>query len=145
MDGAFGWGQLLLQRDVTEGLLVLCEVVSDYIPESLGLLWAEVDALEVLDVDLVRGLLGHRAEDEQEVPDAHADLNAVGVAVAVAVGLGELQLGLLGRRILLTHGIAFCCCCVRILVRKGGLEPPWIAPPDPKSGASANFATFALI
>ena len=31
------------------------------------------------------------------------------------------------------------------LVRKGGLEPPWVTPPDPKSGASANFDTFARL
>jgi hypothetical protein len=30
------------------------------------------------------------------------------------------------------------------MVRKGGLEPPPLAGPDPKSGASANSATFAL-
>ena len=29
------------------------------------------------------------------------------------------------------------------LVRKGGVEPPPLAGPDPKSGASANSATFA--
>jgi hypothetical protein len=30
-------------------------------------------------------------------------------------------------------------------VRKGGLEPPRLAAPDPKSGASANSATFARV
>jgi hypothetical protein len=29
-------------------------------------------------------------------------------------------------------------------VRMIGVEPTWIAPPDPKSGASANFATSGL-
>src|SRR6185437_7272493 len=29
------------------------------------------------------------------------------------------------------------------MVRKGGLEPPRVAPPAPKAGASANSATFA--
>ena len=29
------------------------------------------------------------------------------------------------------------------MVRKGGLEPPHLSVPDPKSGASANSATFA--
>ena len=30
------------------------------------------------------------------------------------------------------------------MVRKGGLEPPHLSVPDPKSGASANSATFAF-
>jgi hypothetical protein len=30
-----------------------------------------------------------------------------------------------------------------LMVRKGGLEPPHLSVPDPKSGASANSATFA--
>ena len=32
-----------------------------------------------------------------------------------------------------------------INVRLEGLEPPRITSPDPKSGASANFATIAFI
>ena len=31
------------------------------------------------------------------------------------------------------------------LVRKEGLEPSRFYPPDPKSGASANSATFACL
>src|SRR3546814_12390463 len=32
----------------------------------------------------------------------------------------------------------------RWVVRKGGLEPPRLAAPAPKAGASANSATFAI-
>lgn len=31
-----------------------------------------------------------------------------------------------------------------IVVRVEGLEPPWITPPDPKSGMSTNFTTPAF-
>ena len=34
---------------------------------------------------------------------------------------------------------------VASLVRKGGLEPPHLSAPEPKSGASTNSATFALL
>ena len=37
-------------------------------------------------VELFGVVLAHGAEDEEEVPDTHADLDAVGVAVAVVVG-----------------------------------------------------------
>ncbi len=93
MDGAAGWGKLL-EGEGAEGLLVLGEIVAEHVPEGLGLLGAEVDALEVLDGELVGASWLHGAEDEEEVPDAHADLDAVGVAVAVVVGGGELERGL---------------------------------------------------
>ena len=34
--------------------------------------------------------------------------------------------------------------CALYMVRMEGLEPPRLAAPEPKSGASANFATSAL-
>jgi hypothetical protein len=45
-------------------------------------------------MELVGILLGHGTEDEEEVPDAHSDLDAVGVTVAVVGCVGELEGGL---------------------------------------------------
>jgi hypothetical protein len=94
VDGTGGWGELGFEGEGAEGLLVLGEVVTEDVPQGFGLLGAEVDALEVVELNLFRGVLGHGTEDEEEVPDAHSDLDAVGVAVAVVGSRGELDIGL---------------------------------------------------
>ena len=45
--------RLRLQHNLTEGLLVLSDVLAQDIEERLGLLWADVDALGVFDSDLL--------------------------------------------------------------------------------------------
>ena len=76
-----------LERESAEGLLVLGEVVAEKVQQRLGLLRAHIDALEVIDLYFVGRILVHGSEDEEEVPDAHANLDAVGVAVAIVFGI----------------------------------------------------------
>jgi hypothetical protein len=123
VDGTVRLGELLLEREGTEGLLVLGEIAAEDVPESFGLLGAEVDALEVLDGELVGVLLRHGAEDQEEVPDAHANLNAVGVAVAVVLGVAEFEGGLVCWRVLLAHRrITFRCSYREDIGAKGGRD-----------------------
>ena len=96
VDGAAALRQFGLERDGAEGLFVLGEVVAQEVEECLGLLRAKVDALKVLDVELLGGVLVHGAKDEGEVPDAHPDLHAVGVVAAEVGGTGDLDFGLSG-------------------------------------------------
>jgi hypothetical protein len=91
LDGAFTILELRLESERSKGLFVLREVMTEHVPEGLGLLWAEIDALEVMDVNLFGGVLAHDAKGEGEVPDAHAYLDAVGVAFAKGLGLLELD------------------------------------------------------
>ena len=61
-----------------EGLLVLGQMLPQHVPKGLGLLRAEEDALVAM-VTWSGGLVEGQAEDQLEVPDAGADLDAVGV------------------------------------------------------------------
>ena len=109
-----------------EGLLVLLHVVREYVQQRLGLLRAQVNRLEVLDLDLFGRGLVHGPEDELEVPHAHAHLDAVRIAFAVLVRVQQRQ-----RRLLVLLGLAhlrYDSGAAGMLVRKGGLEPPRVAP-----------------
>jgi hypothetical protein len=101
------WGDGF-EGQLAEGLFVLCQIVSEDVPEGFCLLGAEVDCLEVVEVDLGGRSLLHGAEDELEVPDGHANLDGVGVAFAVFFGLFEVHFGL-GKwiRRILAHGVVF--------------------------------------
>jgi len=129
VDGTAGLRELLVESDGAECLLVLCKVVGQYVDESFGLLGAEIDALKVLDAEFVGGVLAHGAEDEKEVPDGHAHLDAVSVAIAIVGGIGEIEFRL-GGRLGLTHDVAF----KTVVGAKGDLDPT-VTIPDPKFAA----------
>src|SRR2546423_6011795 len=90
-----GRGHARVELDLAERLLIIGDVLLQDGVQRLRLLRAQVHALEVADLDLARRLLLQRAEDEKEVPNVHADLHAVGVALAVVLTLDQLDLGLL--------------------------------------------------
>src|ERR1700682_4114136 len=96
LDGGARAG-MRLQVDFAEGGFVLRDVLRQDVVQRLGLLRAEIDALKVVYEDVVgRGLVDH-AEAEQEVPQVHPHLHAVGVALPVIGCVVELDFRLLGR------------------------------------------------
>src|SRR5262245_48043009 len=64
-----------IQLDLAEGLLILRNVLSQNMEQRLGLLWTQVDPLEIGNLNLFRRLLTQGAEGKEEVPDADAHLD----------------------------------------------------------------------
>ena len=83
--------RLRLERDDSKGLLILSDVLAEDVPEGLGLLRADVDALSVLDGDLILRFLVNKAESEKKILYADAYLNTVGVVLAIVLRLDHLN------------------------------------------------------
>src|ERR1700744_6524215 len=71
-----------LQCNGAKGLLILRNVLSEDVPKRLGLLRAEIDALQVLDGYGIGCVLMHEAKRQEEIPDAQAHLHAIGGGIA---------------------------------------------------------------
>ena len=91
-----------LQANFAERGFVLGDVLVQNVGQGLGLLGTEEDALVVLDVDRVWRSLVDGSEGEEKVPEANADLNAVGVGFTIFRSVRQLDL----RGLLRLHAIS---------------------------------------
>jgi len=71
------------QLDFSESRLVLADVLLKDVHQRFCLLRAQINALEILDGDLVGHGLIHHSEAQEEIPEANANLHAVGVILPV--------------------------------------------------------------
>lgn len=83
-----------IKFDLTECAFVSGDVLLQDGEQSFGLLRAEINPLKILNFDLIFGLLLQRAENEEEIPDVDAHLDAVGVGLAVLGSVDQLDIGL---------------------------------------------------
>ena len=86
------WPVLLwqwLQCDIAKCHFILFEVLTEHVPQGLGLLRAEVYSLLIVNGYLFLCLLLRGTEGEEKIPNTHAYLHAVGVGLTVIGRLGQ--------------------------------------------------------
>src|SRR5580698_3868009 len=88
-----------VELDLAEGALVAGDILLQEAEQRLRLLRAQVDALKVLDFDLLLGLLLQGSEDEEKIPDVDPHLHAVGVVLAIVGEFDNFTFGCVGRLI----------------------------------------------
>src|SRR5215469_18481695 len=84
-------GDTRIQLDLSEGRLVVQQVLLQDGVKSLGLLRAQVDALEVVDLDLGFVLLLQGTEHQEKVPHVYPHLHTVRVILTIVAGVGQLD------------------------------------------------------
>jgi hypothetical protein len=88
------WAHLRVKFDFAECGLVSSDVLLQQSQQRLGLLRAQINSLEVANLDLSFVLLLDSAEGEEKIPDIDAHLHAIGVVLAVIGGVAQLDLWL---------------------------------------------------
>lgn len=83
-----------------ERAFVLAHILLHEFHQRFCLLRAEVDALKIVNLHLIRRGLGDAAEHEEEVPQVQPDLHAIGIILTIFGGADQMNLwgGLLSHK-----------------------------------------------
>lgn len=85
-----------IEFDLAEGRLVPRNVLLKQSEQGFCLLRAEIDSLEIANLDLSFGLLLQGAEGEEKIPNVHAHLHAICVILAIARVVSQFDVRLVG-------------------------------------------------
>lgn len=85
-----------IEFDLTESRFVSGNVLLKQSEQGFCLLRAEIDSLEIANLDLGFGLLLQGAEGEEKIPNVYAHLDAICVILAIARVVGQFDVRLVG-------------------------------------------------
>src|SRR5215472_16035679 len=89
-----GRGHSRIELDFAKGALVVRDILVEDRGQSLGLLRAQIDSLEVSYFDLVLRLLLHGAKHQEKIPDIYPHLDAVSIGFAIVAGVEDIKIRL---------------------------------------------------
>src|SRR5215471_1907234 len=87
-------GNSRIELDLSKGALVIGHILLQDGGQRFGLLWAQVDTLEIPHFHLALRLLLHSAKDQEKIPDIYPHLHAVGIGLAIIRRIEDCEIGL---------------------------------------------------